>query len=155
MTRQLNQHRPAWDDRFATPTVDDLFAALPPEMLALTQTIREALTSDPDLRESLRWCGLPWRWTLTYAPAGKHDERDTVAFLVPNPEMPMVVYRLTLDQAGELPLKKLSRFTRDGLAQARLIAGVAWPEWKYQTPNQAKELADIFPKLRESTMTSA
>ncbi len=155
MTRRLNQSRASWDDRFATPSIEDLFAAIEPEMLALTQTLREAIHGNPELVESLRWCGLPWRWALTFTPAEAQSEQGAVAYLVPNPEAPSVVYRLTLEQAGELDLKKLSRFTRDGLAQARLVAGVAWPEWKYQTPNQIKELGDLFSKLRESTMTNA
>ena len=150
MTRRLNQSRPTWDDRFATPSIEDLLAALPPEILEPTQTLRESLANDTELVESLRWCGLPWRWALTYAPPGAANEREAVAFLVPNPESPAVVFRLTLDQAGGLPLKKLSRFARDGLAQARLIAGVAWPEWKYQSANQAGELAELFCTLRQN-----
>ncbi len=155
MTKRLQSARPLWEDRFATPCVEDLLGVLPPETNALARSMRETIAADPELVESLGWCGLPWRWALTYRPTGSIGEQDAVAFVVPNPEAPAVVFRLTREQFAELPVKKLSRFIREGFAQTRLVVGVCWPEWTFQSPTQVKELSDLFAMLRESALTEA
>lgn len=155
MTKRSNPVRPLWEDRFAAPAVDDLLAALQPEFVGLTETLREAIALDPDLIESVRWCGLPWRWALSYRLAQNTNEQDAVAFVVPNPEAPAAVFRLTHEQFRDLPVKKLSRYIRDGLAQTRLVAGVCWPEWAFQSPAHVKDLSDLFGLLREGSLTGA
>jgi hypothetical protein len=151
MAKRIHADRHLWADRFAAPDAQQLLGALPQDILPLVQSLRDTLRASAGLTESLRWCGLPWRWALTYTPGGA----EVVAYLVPNPESPSIVFRLTHEQFTDLPTKRLSRFIRDGLAQSRLIAGVAWPEWSVQGPVQLKDLTDLFAMLRETELTRA
>ena len=150
MPKQSQPPRPLWTDRFAQPSAEQLLAGLAKEEASLTQKLREAL-SGGGLTEAVRWCGLPWRWALVYAGADGEDE----AFLVPNPEGPSAVIRLTHEQVGDLPTRKLSRYLREGLAQTRLVAGVCWPEWTFQSQNQVKDLVDLVGLVREASLTEA
>lgn len=138
-------NRPLWADRFANPTPDALLGAIGGDAGPLAARLRDTLRADVSLAETVRWCGLPWRWAFVYSdPAGAE-----VAYLVPNPDGPSVVFRLSHEQVTELPTRKLSRYVREGLAQTRLIAGVAWPEWPVQSQSHAKDLTDLFTLLRE------
>lgn len=151
MTKRNTRNRQLWADRFAAPDAGHLLAALSPEAAPLAQSLREALLASGEFCETVRWSGLPWRWALTYAA----DQGGVAAYLVPNPDGPSAVFRLTHEQFSDLPAKKLSRYIREGLAQSRLVAGVAWPEWPFQTQVQIKDLADLFAMLGESELTSA
>jgi hypothetical protein len=143
--------RPLWADRFASPTAEGLLGAINGDLGSVAAEMRQSLRSEPSLRESLRWCGLPWRWALAYADGSGAE----AAYLVPNPDGPCVVFRLSHEQVTELPARKLSRYIRDGLAQARLVAGVAWPQWSLQHQSHIKDLGDLFALLREPAAAGA
>ncbi len=151
MTKRITRSRQLWADRFAAPAAGDLLGALSPEAAPLARALRESLLASGEFCETVRWSGLPWRWALTYAAV----QGEVVAYLVPNPDGPSAVFRLTHEQFTDLPTKKLSRYIRDGLAQSRLVAGVAWPEWPFQSQAQVKDLADLFAMLCESELTNA
>jgi hypothetical protein len=152
MPRRSTPARPPWEDRFSTPTPETLLGAIAPDRAPLAERIREHLSQTAGLTERLEWCGLPWRWALTYR--AESDDQPQ-AYLVPNPEAPSVVFRLSHEQFEALPVRKLSRHIRDGLAPARLVAGVCWPEWTFQSANQASDLLALFDTLAESSLTKA
>ena len=108
--------------------------------------LRTAFGTDLGMQERLEWCGVPWKWSLTYRP-DRSAGTDILAYLVPNPETPTVVFRVTHEQFNSLPLRKLSRHVREGLAPTRLVAGVCWPEWRFQSAAQAQDLVDLFGLL--------
>ena len=84
MARRSNTHRSPWEDRFTSPTVDSLMDALEPEVVELAGMLREALGTEHGLQERLEWCGVPWKWSLTYR-AERAAGADVLAYLVPNP----------------------------------------------------------------------
>jgi hypothetical protein len=155
MAKRVSPARHLWEDRFASPSADRLIAALPPTSAPLLAALRSMMTTEHDCVESLSWRGVPWRWTLSYTPAGARPEHGPVAHLVANPAAPTVIFRLSHEEFADLPLRKLSRFVRDGLAQAKLVAGVSWPEWAVLTPTHVSDLADLFRLLRQSTLAGA
>ncbi len=150
MPRRSIAHRSPWEDRFTTPTTENLFEAIEDDIVDLARVLRGGLEDDFGLTERLEWCGVPWKWSLTYR-SGRAASADIIAYLVPNPETPTVVFRLTHQQFGTLPLRKLSRHIRDGLAPTRLVAGVCWPEWKFQSANQVQDLVSLFGLLQAAT----
>lgn len=150
MPRRSIAHRSPWEDRFTTPTPEQLFDVLDGEIADRVRELRGSLGEDFGLSERLEWCGVPWKWSLTYR-TGRAARAEIVAYLIPNPETPTVVFRLTHEQFSTLPLRKLSRHIRDGLAPTRLVAGVCWPEWKFQTSNQVQDLVGLFGQLQAAT----
>lgn len=152
MARRSITHRSPWEDRFTRPTIDTLLAALEPEVVEVAETLRKALGTEHGLQERLEWCGVPWKWSLTYR-ATRAAGDDALAYLVPNPESPTAVFRLTHEQFNTLPLRKLSRHVREGLAPTRLVAGICWPEWRFQTATQADDLIELFGLLHSLAPT--
>ncbi len=150
MPRRSIAQRSPWEDRFTTPTTENLFEAIEDGVVDLVRELRGSLREDFGLTERLEWCGVPWKWSLTYR-SGRAAGAEIIAYLVPNPETPTVVFRLTHEQFATLPLRKLSRHIRDGLAPTRLVAGVCWPEWKFQSPNQVQDLIGLFGLLQAAT----
>ncbi|MFG0259434.1 MAG: hypothetical protein ACF8LK_03695 [Phycisphaerales bacterium JB041] len=150
MARRSHTHRSPWEDRFTSPSVETLVAALEPETAGVTAMFRDALGTEHGLPERLEWCGVPWKWSLTYR-ADRSADAEVLAYLVPNPEAPTVVFRLTHEQFNGLPLRKLSRHVREGLAPTRLVAGICWPEWRYQSEAQAQDLLELFGLLHSLT----
>lgn len=151
MPRRAHPHKALWEDRFASPTAGALLEGLSPETAGLASELRGFLL-DAGMSERVEWCGLPWRWALTYRPSG---DEEIQAYLVLNPEAPTVVYRMTHEQFSALPVRKLARHIRDGLAPTRLVAGVCWPEWRFQSANQVGELRDLFGMIHESSVSRA
>jgi len=154
MARRSITNRSPWEDRFTAPTTESLLGALEDEISEIAGTLRAALGTEAGLYERLEWCGVPWKWSMTYR-AERTNGADILAYVVPNPETPTVVFRLTHEQFGALPLRKLSRHVREGLAPTRLVAGVCWPEWKFQTTTQAQDLIDLFGRLHSLAPTEA
>lgn len=152
MPKQTTPARPLWQDRFTRPSVDDLLDAVGDENRGHFLKLRASLRKLEGLSETLEWCGLPWRWALVYRLEG---DSEAAAYLVPNPETPAAVFRVTHEEVRALPIRKLSRYTRDGLAASRLVAGVCWPEWSVQAASNASDLRDLFRRIRESRMASA
>lgn len=153
MPRRATPQRSPWEDRFTTPTPDGLLSAFDEDTAAQVSRLRQALTEEFELSERLEWCGLPWKWSLTYRL--DPGDADILAYVVPNPEAPAVVFRLTHEQFTSLPVRKLSRHIRDGLAPTRLVAGVCWPEWKVQTASQAQDIIDLFSMLHALTSSES
>lgn len=148
MPRRSAPQRSPWEDRFATPSAEDLLQALDPDAAGLVASLREEFKTDFLLHERLEWCGVPWKWSLTFR-ADTSATSDILAYIVPSPESPCVVYRLPHDRVGSLPLRKLSRHVKEGLATAQLVAGVCWPEWKIQSATQTRDLADLLGLIHE------
>jgi hypothetical protein len=155
MPKRPSSARNLWEDRFASPTIDRLLGALPPVSAPLVASLRATIVTEHDCVESLSWLGLPWRWTLSYRPAGARPSQEAIAHLVPNPAAPALIFRLSREEFADLPIRKLSRYLRDGLAQAKLVAGVSWPEWNVQSQAHVADLAELFRMLRQSALAGA
>ena len=129
MPKQTRPTRPLWHDRFSRPEIDDLIEAIGRDHRSHFVKLREHLGKTEELTETLEWRGLPWRWALVYRLA---DDEEAVVYLVPNPEVPSAVMHVTHGEARDLPVRKFSRYVREGLGSApsgggRLVAGVADP----------------------------
>jgi len=155
MAKRSTPVRHLWEDRFASPSADLLMHALPAMPGEALASLRKLLTDEYECNEHLGWRGLPWRWTLSYSTAGGRHAPDPLAHIVPNPAAPTVIFRMSHEEFADLPVRKLSRYVRDGMAQAKLVAGVCWPEWAVQSQAQVSDLADLFRLLRQGTLAGA
>lgn len=132
--------RDPWQDRFSTPTVDVLLAAIAQPQRALVEAARTGLLGLGDVTEHCAWRGLPWRWAMSYAVGGAEP---TVGFVVPRPDKPTLAMPLDAITLRELPLRRLSKGVRETLAHAPSVGGVLWPEWELTSPNQVGELLEL------------
>ncbi len=131
----------AWNDRFRTPTLEDLLEPFNRQLCGLIEAAREQLVELPDIRESLSWQGIPWRWTLVYRWLGEPER--AWAYLVLDPARLRLALPMTTELIAKLPAKKLARTTRDGIVQATEVAGVHWAQWELVNKPQLEELVSI------------
>jgi len=140
------KRRTAWEDRFRTPTIDDLREHYNKQLAGLMETARSLLLSLPGVVEELSWQGLPWRWTLTYRfQQGSADSRPGL-YLVPDPLRPKISMPLPDTVVQSLPLHRLKRHVRDGVLQGRKVNGVLWATWDVTSKTQVGEILEIVAK---------
>lgn len=118
--------RAHWSDRFQVPTPRKLTDALPPAALPVFLHARNTLKSLFHATECIAWQGV-WCWTFTYRI---HGSSHPVAYLVPDPTRPRLCVPIEDSVIIDLPLKKLSRAVRDGLAHSPLVSGIRWTQWE-------------------------
>ena len=137
--------KPAWSNRFAMPTIGELRQALAPESGVVFDHARTILGEIPGVVESLKWMGVPWSWSLVYCGAG---ESQGWAFLIPEPGRLQVAISLPAERLGEIPVKRLPRFVRDGLMQTQVVGRGCWPTWAVSTTAQVDEIVRLVQGFR-------
>jgi hypothetical protein len=69
---------------------------------------------------------------------------------VPQPGRPLLALPLSGEIIAGLPMRKLSKSVRDGLALASLVGGVYWPQWVLVGRAQVEELVGIARRRLEA-----
>lgn len=131
--------RQAWQDRFRTPTIDELVAGFNKQLAGAVNHARERLLATEGIKEEVSWQGV-WRWTLVYRIPG--DDRAW-AYIVMDPTKPRLAIPVPDELIAELPVKKLSKFVRDGLAHAPSVDGLRWAHWDIQGKTQADDILSL------------
>lgn len=141
--------RVAWLDRFKAPSADDLLCPFNKQSSALIEHTRQKLRTCEGVKEEISWHGV-WNWSFVYRLPG---EERAWAYLIPDPAKPRVVLPVFDDVLPELPLRKLSKFIRDGLTHAPMVDGLRWACWDLLNKTQADDivsLAQMRPRMADS-----
>lgn len=152
------QARSAWENRFRCPGHDELVEHYPKLVAALFTHARQRLIALDGPGEVLAWHGVPWRWSYAYRLSGEDSSAPAFAYLVPMTPQPVISLPIRTSQAGELPLKKLSKFVRDGVLFASDVGGLLWAQWELTSKTQADEIVDLAARklaLSASELRSA
>lgn len=145
--------RTPWQDRFRKPSVDDLRDHYNKQLGGLLDAAREALCSGTRVHEEIAWQGLPWRWTLTYRCEGSRG--PVWAYLVPDPQRPILVMPLTRELVGTLPMTRLKKHIRDAIISSRLVSGIHWATWELTSKSQLAEVLEIVERARASVPSAS
>ncbi len=135
--------RPVWEDRFAKPTADALRTSIDPVHADLFDLARTRLAALPGAAEDLVWHGIPWRWTFVYRQ-GPEAACSAIAYLVPKPDRPLIAIPIPHQVLSSVRLKKSSRLIREGLSQAKVVAGVYWPQWELASKSLLDEVVSLI-----------
>ncbi len=127
MTSTMILKRPIWSNRFTTPTIEDLLAAVTPSFVQGMNDMRGHLLETRRVTESLAWQGVSWGWTLSYV-WGKSSNRPW-AHLIPDPERPRLCLPLDLKTLDQIPMRKLSKQVRESIVHAPEVDRIRWAEW--------------------------
>jgi hypothetical protein len=130
-----------WEDRFRTPTESDLLSGYAKPLGACVEAVRAGLAELSGVRESLTWQGVPWRWTFIYRHEA--DTQRGLAYLVPQPDKPLLAIPLPAEVVAALQPRKLSRSIRDVIVHAPSVAGLRWATWEIQSETQVEELLSL------------
>lgn len=155
----------AWSDKFSLPVVEELRALQPKPLQGVFQRCRQRLT-ELDLAEHLQWQGVPWRWTIVYSTPDAKAAPEPVphfqpsaqgsgptprafAYLIPDPSRLQICVPLTGLQIERLPMKKLKKPIRDGVALARSVGGIWWPTWEIASMSAFDDVFELVRKKHE------
>ncbi len=159
-----------WLDRWTKPTLAQLLDPLKVHNRRQFDRLIAALATFDDIDQTIMWYGPSWKWSLqyTYTPAlcaedepsvtrGKgrtgrtrrtsqtESQTETLCYLVPRLEMPLVCVPLTNEMVEMLSHKRLSGFVRDGVRVAKCAVDTHWATW---TPNSEAECEHLMDLLK-------
>lgn len=146
MSMSGGRARTAWEDRFKTPTYEQLRDLSNKQVSGVFDAARARLAGIPEVKETLAWLGVPWRWSLEFR--SPLDPARAWAVLVLQPNKPEVAIPLPVPVLGKIPLGKLPRSIRDGLKASAPIAGVYWPCWECLTKAQVEDVSTVLEYKR-------
>lgn len=137
-----SKSRLSWEDKFRRPAAAELFAHYSSKQLAsVAETARNRLLEFTEVRESIQWQGMPWRWTFTFTC--ELDPTRAWAYLVPDPVKLQLCIPLTTQMVQCLPMRRLKKVVRDGIVYSKFVAGTYWPCWEIPTKSSLDELLDL------------
>lgn len=133
--------RSAWSDRFRKPNADLLISEITKSLQPAAELLREQLLDMDGVTEEISWQGVPWRWSVLFrheAIAGR-----AWAYLVAQPQAPMLVIPLTAEAITALPMRKLLKPVRDAITHAKQVDGIRWAQWEIQSKSQVETLIKL------------
>jgi hypothetical protein len=139
--------RLAWEDRWSQPTVDQLLDPLnPPHKRVFTQ-LMEHLESLDRVQKTILWYGDAWKWTLQYNLLDAKGHRlDTVAYLVPKADGPLICVPFADDQIERLPMRRLPKIVREGIRAAKCALSTHWATWQPSQASEAVQLTELVKR---------
>lgn len=146
MSTSGQRTRSAWEDRFRTPTYEDLRDQCNKQVAGVFDTARTRLGAIPGVRESLTWLGIPWRWSLEYRLA--LDPARAWSVLVLQPNRPIIAVPIPSPVLARIQVARLPRSIREGLRAAPPVAGVFWPAWECTSKTLVDEVANVLDLKR-------
>lgn len=148
MPRKAPKPEDAWSDRFQAPEPETLETALQDSAHALFMKARTRLDEFEDATCTIRWLGVPWRWSYVYALKGTSE---VLAYLVPEPTKPQICVPMDYDALERVASRRLSRTIRDGIVFAANVGGTRWASWELQSENQLDEILSLVSAKHPAT----
>jgi len=158
MSTYTLSRRVPWLDRWNEPTVEQLIEALKPHQQKNFSRILEFLGEYAEIERSLIWYGASWKWTLHFKMVGSEgDEANTMCYIVPAVETPLIAMPFSVEFVGSLPIRRLSKFIRDGIRGAKCAVNFHWASWTPGLDNEVGMILDLLKrkyKFHTGTHTS-
>lgn len=156
MTRSLSSSRLAWQDRWSQPTLEQLLKPMKVQKRRLMELMLEQITPYPGTQQTVIWYGPSWKWTIHFIYQEPHaDMPQTLCYLVPNAETPMICIPLTDAAIARLPMKRLSKFIREGIRSAKCAVNTHWATWTPQNQSEVGLIMELVRRLHKIRMTPA
>lgn len=140
MSAQTSKSRVAWLDRFRAPSPEDLLAPFNKQSSSLLEHARQRLLGVDGVKEDISWHGV-WNWTFVYRIPGEGER--AWAYLIPDPAKPRIAVPVDDEIIPDLPIRKLSKFIRDGLTHAPTVDGVRWSCWDIANRTQVEDIVSL------------
>ncbi len=139
-----------WQERWTEPTLEGLLAPIDPQHRQVFEALMAELEKYEDVSYSFKWYGPSWNWTLEYAFVdAKGKTIETLGYLVPRIELPVVCVILTDAQIDGLPIRRLNRMIREGIRSAQCAVQVHWCKWTPHNHSEIGHLVDLIKRKRK------
>lgn len=137
-----------WEDRWTTPTLDQLLEPIEENRRKVIETLIERITAYEGVTTNIAWHGVSWRWTLELNLTLGEQTRPFV-YIVPRPETPQVCIPMSQAVTDRLPFKRLNRFIRDGIRSAKCAVNTQWAKWTPSAGTEIEHLMDLVKRLHK------
>lgn len=153
MTTPVYDVKSPWEDRWVQPNLEQLLAPLDEQRRKVVDILIEQIGAFPGVDQKLIWHGTAWRWTLQFSLYGEDGKLiDTLAYLVPNPQTPVICIPLKPQTVEKLPLKRLNRYIRDGIRVAKRAVDIYWAVWTPTAVTETEHLMDLVKRRHKLMM---
>jgi hypothetical protein len=148
--RNLNIDRDAWNDRFRSPSVSELRAALKRDAAGLFERACRGLRELQDAAEAVVWNGECWKWTVAFEGTG--DNQPTVV-IIPNPSDLQVAARLSPERVRAARRLAVRRAVREGLDLAADPFDSEWCVWSVSARGVLDEIVTLLGRVSGSAVS--
>lgn len=139
--------RSPWQDRWNEPTLDQLLHCLKPQHQKLFGMILDAVGQFERVTQNIIWYGPAWKWTVQLSITDHRGKpTENLLYLVPNKDMPLVCVPLSDGAINALPLKRLKKYIRDGIAGGKFAVAIHWATWTVNSQAEVACLLDLIKR---------
>jgi len=153
-TSPVYEVKTPWEDRWAKPELEQLLAPLDEQRRKVVDILIELIKSFDGVALSVIWHGTAWKWTLQFSLYDTDGNLiDTLAYLVPKPEVPVLCVPLRAKTVEKLPLKRLNRYVRDSIRVSKRAVDIYWAVWTPSAVTETDHLRDLIKRCHKIMMT--
>ena len=139
----------SWQNRWETPTLESLLSPLNPQHRSVFTELMIALEKYEDVTYEFHWYGPSWNWTLEYYfknSKTKNKRGETLCYLVPNVDGPVLCITLDDHQMESMPMRRLNRMIREALKSAKSAVQLHWCTWTSSSNAEVLHLTDLLKR---------
>ena len=142
--------RLAWEDRWNEPTLKQLLEPQKDQQKKVLPELIEKVTDFEGVTYRMVWHGAAWKWTIQFDLADeKGKDLGALAYLVPNPERAVYCMPLRPETVEQLPLKRLNKFIREGIREAKCAVEIHWCIWTPSAQTEVEHLTDLVKRVHK------
>lgn len=152
MSKTAYTTRLPWQDRWNEPTLEQLLDPIKPKEAhykALTN-VMAGIEEYEGVERRIIWSGQGWQWCIEYVLEGQHDtgpdNPDAMAYVIPDPEQPILVIPLRDEHIEQVPLRRVNRFIRDQIRSAKCSVQIHWCRWSPSAQTEVDHLMDLVKR---------
>lgn len=147
MSTLVTTDRKAWEDRWQQPDPEQLLEVYDVHPRKIFTTLMEQIEAYEGVSKSLLWHGESWKWCWQFdLNKDGNGQPMAMAYLVPNPVTPQLCIPLNDDLVSKLPMRRLNRYIRDGIRNAKCAVQVHWATWVPTAMTEAEQLLDLVKR---------
>lgn len=150
MSKTSYTTRSPWQDRWNKPTVEQLLEPIKETHRKAIDNIMAAVEEYEGITRDVVWSGEGWQWTVEYLLDGHHtsgpESPDAMAYLIPDPELPILAIPLKDEHIEQIPLRRVNRFIRDQLRSAKCPVELHWCKWTPSAQTEVDHIMDLFKR---------
>ncbi|MEM6332628.1 MAG: hypothetical protein AAF823_04735 [Planctomycetota bacterium] len=138
----------AWEDRWNVPELDTLLKSLGAEKKAAFRKMIDDFAAFPGVSQKLVWHGISWKWTLQFDLTHPESQAELgpIAYLVFEPETPVVCVPLSNEMVAAFPVRRLNRFVREAIRGAKCAIDIHWCLFTPSASFEFEHLNDLFKR---------
>ncbi|MGB0768651.1 MAG: hypothetical protein ACPGYV_13200 [Phycisphaeraceae bacterium] len=152
MSKTAYPARLPWQDRWNEPTLEQLLDPIKAKE-AHSKALGNIMAIIEDyegIQRRIVWLGEGWQWCIEYVLEGTHDtgaqNPDAMAYVIPDPEQPILCIPLHDSQIEQIPLRRVNRFIRDQIRSAKCSVEIHWCKWSPSAQTEVEHLQDLVKR---------